>query len=261
MVDSIEDILNKYEEDKSYAIYISAEDHPEPIYKMVNKTFQGSPIKIKQYKNVSYAQLTSQNKLTLYESGEKIAESDIQKLKETILLTNSDKYKTQYNQLERLNFPQIIIHLTDQLFNLQGFPYNNYKKLMLILVSRYIENLSFQHGGQHYASFQEISRINDENGTLDIYNTLDSCVDKMNLYGVPDKMPPLHFENTNIHLGTEETYQKMWTVIHISEQEKAALLAVDKGKNEWKSIWTFDDQKVHQIRNNIVRKFNGQHQL
>jgi DICT domain-containing protein len=57
----------------------------------------------------------------------------------------------------------------------------------LIVISRYIERHAWQAGeGTLRTSFQRLSRIDDERGTREMYETLAGTDVRTHVYGIPD---------------------------------------------------------------------------
>jgi DICT domain-containing protein len=57
----------------------------------------------------------------------------------------------------------------------------------LIVISRYIERHAWQAGeGTLRTSFQRLSRIDDERGTREMYETLAGTDIRTHVYGIPD---------------------------------------------------------------------------
>lgn len=249
MISEVRDIISPTN-NITYTVTVNPEDESDILlYKMIGKMFSNQKINV---------QLGEQNDSTVVvKNGDsKIAESPVKEIGKSILYTNSDQYKTQRNQMEELKFPEAILSLEDKTFNLKGYPKSYNEKLILIAISRYIEQLSYKHGGIHHATFQNISRINDEKGTKQVYEELNEKVDELHIYGILDKKPDLDFIPT-YHFGSSNVYKYSWIVIHLSENYSAALAAIeDKNKsNEWDAIWTFNREKVIKLENKMKEYF------
>ncbi|WP_345778574.1 DICT sensory domain-containing protein [Natrinema sp. DC36] len=127
---------------------------------------------------------------------------------------------------------------------------------MLITISRYIERLALeQDGGKHRASFQYLSRINDEQGTKTVYERLANSSTNVHIYGIPDWNPPSEV-NFTIHSGRNTDFRNVWFVMHIPDDKSlryAALVAIQQEPGTWDGVWTYDENRVRAINHYIER--------
>lgn len=233
----------------NYSVTVNQEDNSELLYKMIDKMFSNQSVKVRKGD-------LNDNTIVVNKDGEDISTSSLDTLKNSILYTNSDQYKTQRNQMNKLKFPESILKLQNKKFELKGYPKEYNEKLILIAISRYIEQLSYNHGGIHHSTFQKLSRIDDEKGTKEIYESLSGRVDELHLYGELDKFPELGTKPT-FHFGSTDAYKYSWIVLHLSEENCAALVAFENKDrfNEWDAIWTFDREKVITIEEKMKNYF------
>jgi len=238
------DISNNYE------ITINQKDNTDLLYKMIEKMFSNQNIEVNKSND-------TENDIIVKQNNKIIDKSPIEEIQNSILLTNSDQYKTQKNQMDKLIFPKAILALQNETFVLKGYPKAYNEKLILISISRFIEKLSYEYGGIHHSTFQKISRINDERGTKEIYELLSKKTDELHIYGQPDAEIDINSKNTTLHLGSTKIYKKLWIVIHLSDNNAAALAALEKDNkyNEWNAIWTFDREKVVNLENKMSDYF------
>jgi hypothetical protein len=155
---------------------ISKNNNPDAICCIIENMFSDQDIKVIGENLNSYD-------MKLLKNDREIYQTSIDSLRDTIIMTNSDQYMTATDQLENIKFSDLILKLTGKSFYLKGYPKSHNEKLILITISRYIEKLSYENGGKHYATFQDISRLDDEIGTYEIYDNLSDSVDDLNLYG------------------------------------------------------------------------------
>lgn len=186
----------------------------------------------------------------LLDGDDVLARSPLSALSETILTVNSDLYITGTVELEAIELPDVIQALAERSFHVRGYPESHHEKLPLILISRYIERLSYVNGGTHRASFQRLSRIDDERGTKNVYRKLSQVEVDTHVYGVPDWIPPRKFDLT-AHCGYGSDFDSTWFVVHRSAEATAALVAVAVGPNEWLGEWTFDRDRVTAIEETV----------
>jgi len=119
-----------------------------------------------------------------------IARSTLDELLESVLLINSDLYKTGAIDLNEVTLPDVLSGLDEVPFRLRGYPHSNKEKLLLIVVSRVIERIAAEAGGGTLrASFQRLSRLQDERGTREVYETLGNSGVDVHVYGVGDADP------------------------------------------------------------------------
>ena len=203
--------------------------------------------------------------VVLLRDGEVVESSSLSTLKDTLLLVNSDYYRTGKADLENLNVPDVILELSDTVFTLQGYPDSNIEKLVLTLISRYIEQRAWKHEvGSLCTSFQSLSLSYSERATREVYRQLGQIPDlTVDVYGAPDCEPPelpgvtVH-ETTDdeVHETSDDELEQYWFVVHrIESATSAALLAKQTGPTEWRGFWTFDTNTVRTLDRYIQRSF------
>lgn len=210
--------------------------------------------------SVAVGELTRENEqqdmVYLVTDDEVVARSPLGAVRDAILMANSDLYITGARQLEDVEVPAVIDGLAELPFRLRGYPESNSEKLLLITISRYIERLSLDHNsGKHRASFQQLSRIEDEQGTKTVYHRLADAEPDVHVYGLPDWSPPPFFELT-IHGGWTQTFRNVWFVVHVPDEDglqHAALVAVQTDARSWEGVWTYDKERVREINRHIER--------
>lgn len=228
---------------------VVGDERSGPFEGMLEDLFDRQPVDVKRddYDNLGNCEEPT---VLLLDDDEVIATSPLQALSETILTVNSDLYITGTVELDEIELPDVIAELAGRTFHVRGYPESHHEKLPLILISRYVERLSYAHGGTHRASFQRLSRITDERGTKNVYRKLGEAAANTHVYGVPDWLPPRAFDLT-IHGGYGGDFDSTWFVLHRSETEAAALLAIEVGVNEWIGEWTFDRDRVQALEATI----------
>jgi len=225
---------------------------PEPLQRMLEKLFEHQAIRVEE-RTIADA---DRDMVYLLDDGEVVASSPLDEVAESILLINSDLYITGTHSIEEIDPPAVIAELTDVPFYLRGYPESHKEKLLLIVISRYIERLSYiNDGGKHRASFQRLSRINDERGTRAVYEQLADTETDVHVYGMPDWAPPVEFDLT-MHGGWDGEFRHSWFVLHVSEDPSlphAALVALETSPRTWKGLWTYQADKVREINRYIER--------
>lgn len=218
---------------------------PEPILRMVEKLFDNQPVSVSEGQREKYPDDT----VLLLKDGDVVEHSKLRDLSDSILMVNSDLYTTGSVGLEDFKIPDVIKRMQDTTFQLRGFPESNSEKLVLTVVSRYIEYLTWEYGGSHRASFQRLSRIDDESGTENVYRRISNTGD-VHVYGVPDTIPEREM-GVKIHAGWWGDYKTSWFVTHESPMDAAALVAIEDGPNEWLGRWTTDRSRVEDINETV----------
>lgn len=194
----------------------------------------------------------------LVREGEVVATSSMDRLQEAFLLINADRYRTGTHGLREADMPDVLTGLDDIEFEVRGFPASNKEKLLLVLISRFIEGRALQaNGGRFDVSFQRFSRLDDEYGTRKVYRWLgDSGVDT-HVYGVRDEPIPDDLAVTP-HAGTHEEYRRSWFVVFRppeGEDGHIALVALETGDNVWRAMWTYDPDRVERVGEYVQQNF------
>jgi hypothetical protein len=226
---------------------------PRPLRSMLEGMFADQPIRVDE----SEVADEERDVVYLVEEGEVVAASPLDALKESILLVNSDTYMTGSGGLDDLTVPDVVDALADARFRLRGYPESNDEKLLLIVISRYIERLGLdREGGRHRASFQRLSRIDDERGTRCVYERLADSGTDTHVYGMPDWTPPPEVDLT-MHGGWSADFRDVWFVVSVPEDDDgrhAALVAVEREPRRWDGFWTYDPERVTEINDHIARR-------
>jgi len=226
----------------------------DPIQRLLATTFDGQSI------DIAEADIPSAERDTvlLVRDGEVVASSSLQSVMDAVLLVNSDLYRTGPGGLDQWQAPSVITELDETVFELRGFPESVKEKLILILISRFVETLALDHGaGTIRATFQELSRLGSENGTRDVYRRLADTDLTVHIYGVDDWDVPADFDVV-AHTGTHRGYRESWCVVfrpHDETVRPAALVALETDPNEWVGTWTYDVEKVRRVDDILVEAF------
>lgn len=233
---------------------------PEPIQRLLEETVGGRTVDVSELDVPDASELdvpdASENLVVLLDGDEVVATSPLGALEEELLLVNSDLYVTGGKALGDVTLPAVIEALDEVPFRVRGYPASNSEKLPLIVISRYIEQLAWDHGsGRLRSSFQRLSRLDDERGTRDVYWTVGEADVDVHVYGVPDWVPPASFPGV-VHVGYHGEFRTSWFVVFHADDaaaRTAALVAERVGDNEWDALWTFDDDRIESINRYIER--------
>lgn len=134
-------------------------------------------------------------------------------------------------------------HFETSTFRSQSVP-------QLLVASRYVERQAERHGkGALYACFQRLSRINRDLRTLLYYTVLGHTDIEVHLFGLPDTAP-LDTDGLVIHGTASEELARTWLVAYDGdgdEELKAALLAEEVGRRQYRGFWTQEPDRVDEI--------------
>jgi hypothetical protein len=239
-------------EDPNRSLVVLNRRAPDPIQRMLGNLFENQPISIEEVDVPD----GDEDVVLVVEDGSIVAQSPLEELQDSILLINSDLFVTGARELEEVELPSVIRRLDDVPFFLRGYPQSHSEKLLLILLSRYIERRAWERrDGTLRASFQDLSRIEDEMGTNRVYRTLDDSPVDVHVYGTPGWEPPRDSTIT-IHAGYEEDFLDSWFVVYTPPEgdEHVALLALEESPNQWAGFWTYRRPLVADINEYIMRR-------
>jgi DICT domain-containing protein len=251
--------------------FIDEVDATEKTLMMVNRTEPESFVDLlsdafeNQAISVSERQIPdgTEDLVCLVEGGEVVATSPLSELTESFLLVNVDRYRTGTRQSEIGSFPKVLTDLDDVEFVVAGFPHSNKEKLLLVLISRFIEHraLSADEGELH-STFQRLSRLDDEYGTRQMYEWLGESNVDTHVYGVADDPAEVGELGVTVHSGTTEEYRRSWVVVFTpddpspeADSDHVALVAVEIGPNVWRSVWTYDIDRVERVQSYVRERF------
>ena len=246
-------------------IAVLGADGPGPLEAMLAETFETQSIDVETALPDSVADefdTTDGDIAVLLEDGVPLATSSMADLYDALLAINSDLFVTGVRGLGDIELPDVLASLEDTRLRLRGYPLAHKEKLLLILVSRHIEQLAWSAGrGTLRSSFQQLSRIDDELGTREVYDTLSATDVDVHVYGVDDGTT-VDFDVT-VHSGTEPVYRDGWFVVHRPEGmnperrtkdvEAAALVCLETEPRVWDGFWTTDCDRVAAIDEAIGR--------
>jgi len=215
-----------------------------PLLRLLGEAFEDRSV------DISERSVDGERVVELVRDGECVATSPLGDVMDTFLLVNSDLYRTGTSGVDRYEAPAVLTELDEMVFTMRGFPDSTKQKLLLILISRFIENRALTAGnGRLDAAFQQLSRLNDENGTREVYARLaDSGVDT-HIYGVPDA-EPLACASATRHTGDGPRYRHTWFVVYSDPDgdRSAALVAVEFDDNAWRGVWSYREAFVEETR-------------
>jgi hypothetical protein len=234
---------------------------PKPLADLLTTAFATQPISVAE----RHVPEGTDDLVCLIEDGRVVATSAFERLRETFLLVNVDRYRTGARPVETDRFPDVLTDLTETTFTVAGFPASNKEKLLLVVISRFIEHLALSvDGGRLDTTFQRLSRLDDEYGTRQMYELLgDSGVDT-HVYGRPDDPEAVGGLDVVVHTGDTDPYRRSWVVAFTpgetspgdsDDPTHAALVARETGPNVWRGMWTYDATRVSRLNSYIDAEF------
>lgn len=251
MADSLEAFLHETGvPERTLAVVNSGQ--PEPIHDLFVDAFGSLGINLSG-RDIGVG---ADESVVLLEDGEVVATSSIESLRKAVLLVNSDLYTTGLSGIEGSEAPAVLTELDGAVYTLRGFPASTKEKLLLIVMSRYIERQALESGaGRLDVAFQQLSRMRGEYGTKRTYERLLRTELDVHVYGVPDT--DLGDVEATVHAGRSQRYRRSWFVVFVPQngERPAALVAVENDRNTWRATWTYDRGRVGAIQDHIIEQF------
>ncbi|MEA5389111.1 DICT sensory domain-containing protein [Haloarculaceae archaeon H-GB11] len=168
------------------ALVVLNRTEPRPLVNLLSEAFDGQDVDVAEREEDD----EETDLVALVEGDSVVATSPLQALSDAFLMVNSDLYRTGTRTLDEFDAPAVLTELDDTVFSLRGFPASTKEKLLLILISRYIEKQALDADtGTLRSSFQKLSRLNDEAGTREIYERLGGSSVDVHVYGIGDWTP------------------------------------------------------------------------
>ena len=240
----------------SRSLIVANRTEPEPFQRMIEQLFDDQDVAVGETDAGQY----DDNTVVLLEDGDVVATSPLKELEQSILMINSDLFITGTRDFDETAVPDVIDGLAEVRFTLEGYPASDTEKLLLILLSRRIERLAYETGsGTLRSSFQRLSRIDDEKGTRETYETIVETDVDVHVYGRPDWTPSEDFGVT-MHGGYKPDFQRSWFVVFNPDTDSehdgdgAALLAIQVETGKWEGFWTYDQSLVEDIAAHIRKE-------
>ncbi|WP_424006782.1 DICT sensory domain-containing protein [Haloferax denitrificans] len=256
---------------------------PDPVQRMLETTFADQPVDVDELSDDARGDDVVVLSEGTAEGREVVATSSLEDVMNTVLLVNSDLYKTGQTKLDEFELPSVLTRLDDVPFSLRGYPESDKEKLLLVAISRYIERHAWRAGdGRLRSSFQRLSRIKDERGTRAVYQKVASTDVQTHVYGIPDWTPPSNSDLLT-HGGYTDEFYDSWFVVYTPPEggpgeavesdggtdeaapgdgrgidgatpgQPVALLALETEPKRWEGYWTFQPSLVSDIDRYISR--------
>lgn len=258
--DSLEDFIDEVDS-SGKTLLLHNRNRPESMLNLLSQTFEDQSVTVAE----QHIPEGSDNLVCLINNGRVIATSPFRTLERSFLMVNSDLYRTGTTQSGADDFPAVLTGLNDVEFTVRGFPESNKEKLLLVLISRFIEFRALESaGGAFHATFQRLSRLDDEYGTQQIYKRLGESDVETHVYGIRDDPAVIEDIDVTVHEGVSTAYRRSWVVLFQpqndsftddSRNEPVALVAVEIDDNVWRGLWTYDSGRVDRVQSYVTQSF------
>jgi hypothetical protein len=180
---------------------------PEPLWQLLDRAFDDQSVAVRE-RSVPEG---TDDIVLLMEDGEVTATSTMKTLEAAFLMVNSDRYRTGTSGLDVGEIPDVLTGLDEIEFTVRGFPASNKEKLLLIVISRFIEGRALDvDDGRLDVSFQRLSRLDDEYGTKEVYRRLAESQVDTHVYGVTDDPAATDDLDVTVHVGDHDEYRRSW---------------------------------------------------
>ncbi|WP_226480124.1 histidine kinase [Natrinema amylolyticum] len=254
-------------------IAVVSDDTTGPLERMLEETFAEQPVGVESGATIPTdpavgpqiedALDAAGDTAVLFEDGRPVAASPMLELYDSILAINSDLFVTGARDIGEIDLPVVLANLDETRLRLRGYPLSDKEKLLLIVVSRYIEQRAWAaDGGTLRSAFQRLSRIDDEIGTREVYATLAATDVETHVYGIDDGAT-VDIDVT-VHTGTGSEYRDAWFVVYEPDERPAdaadptsgpvALVCLETEPRTWDGFWTYDPERVAAIGEYVARE-------
>jgi hypothetical protein len=249
--ESIRDLVEESEASEATLLVLNRTE-PDPVLSLLSRAFERQPVHVVE-REVS-GPVTDEVVLLTDEGA--VASSPLEDLASAFLLINADRFRTGANYLTEESVPAVLRELTDIAFELRGYPASAKEKLLLIVMSRYIEAAALRADeGTLRVGFGRLARLDDEYGTREVYRRLGESGVETHIYGVGGEETS-YPDRVHVHEGTSEEYRRSWFVTFepaVDEEAAVALFAWETGENVWRGTWTFDAAKTREVADYVRR--------
>jgi hypothetical protein len=233
----------------------------EPLLDLLSNAFTNQTVRIAE----RHVPEGPEDIVCLIDGGSVVATSPFRRLLNTFVLVNADRYRTGTRPVDPRQFPDVLTELTETDFTVAGYPASNKEKLLLVLISRFIEHLALAVGrGELHTTFQRLSMLDDEYGTRTMYRLLSDSGVETHVYGVSDDPVVVADLDVIVHTDDTEAYRRSWVVKFSADgvdppgdslPAHAALVAFETKPNVYRGLWTYERDRVERIDAYVEREF------
>lgn len=223
----------------------------QPVVEVIKGLFEGQRVDVRVEDRPNHPS----DRLVLQRGGDTIARSSVNDLFDSVLLVEPADFVNGQIPLSEVTLPEVVAALKATTFRVDSHAKSGIEKLLFVAISRYIEKLAFEgEGGTLRAGFQQLSRIQREEGTEAVYRELGKTGVDVHVYGVPDWIPPEEFD-AKIHAGYGEEFSDHWFVVYEApadaQTEDMAFLSTALDSGRWEGFWTSDAELVGEMGKHI----------
>lgn len=255
MPDSLPGFINEVESSEKTLMLLNR-NKPKPMANLLSRAFENQSVTVAEH----HIPEGVEDLVCLIENGEVIETSPFSALERSFLMVNVDRYRTGTRQSEIGEFPDVLTGLDGVEFTVRGFPQSSKEKLLLVLISRFIEYHALEsEAGTFHATFQRLSRLDDEYGTQQIYQHLGQGGVETHIYGIRDDPTVIENLDVTVHEGSSTAYRRSWVVLFQppdnASKGPVALVSVEIDANVWRGLWTYDADRVSRLQSYLTSAF------
>lgn len=243
--ESIEDFIDAADAAEATLALVNRTE-PAPLLDLLDRAFERQPVHVVEREVPGPVE----NEVLLLDDSGFVASSPLADVAQSFLLINADRFRTGANDLAEEAVPSVLRDLTNMEFELRGYPASAKEKLLLIVMSRYIEAQALRSGaGELHVGFQRLSRLEDEYGTQQVYRELGESAVETHIYGVGSD-ETVYPDGLVAHENDSAEYRRSWFQTFEPAEDgetPVALVAWETGDNVWRGTWSFDAPFAHAV--------------
>lgn len=243
--DTIRDFVDEADATEATLVLLNRTE-PAPLLDLLDRAFERQPVHVVEREVPGPVE----NEVLLLDESGFVARSSLEAVAQSFLLINADRFRTGANDLAEESVPAVLRELTNIEFELRGYPASAKEKLLLIVMSRYIEARALRaDGGELHVGLQRLARLADEYGTREVYRQLGESGVETHLYGVGAEAMD-YPDGVRVHEDDTEEYRRSWFLTFEPRggpEAPVALVAWETGDNVWRGMWSFDAELAHEV--------------
>lgn len=223
----------------------------KPVVDILETLFETAPIEIVESDRPDLPT----DQVVLERDGEVLRSTPMADIVDSVLMQDVQGGAAELASVVEADLPDVLDALADTTFRIEGRTASRIQTTLFLAMSRMVERLAARASdGTLRTGFQELSRMEDEHTTGDIYRALAAGPVDVHVYGAPDWDPDGH--DLTVHPGTHADYLRNWFVVFTpgpaSTDEGMAFLATQLDDSGWEGFWTRDPDLVEAIDSHIA---------
>ncbi len=224
----------------------------QPVVEILENLFGTAPIEIEETDRPDLPA----DQVVLEHDGEVMTTTPMADIVDSVLMQDVHGGAAELASVVEADIPDVLDALAETTFRIDGQTATRIQTTLFLAMSRMVERLAARASdGTLRTGFQELSRMQDEHTTGDIYRALAEGPVDVHVYGVPDWEPDADLDLT-VHSGTDEDYRRNWFVVFrpgpASTDEGMAFLATQHEDSGWEGFWSRDPDLVEAIDDHIA---------